>query len=68
MNDLKMAGYSQPDGKYVKGIEDELPKSQYSRDEHQAKVVEDILDNWVNLSQNYKFHALFATSSIPRTD
>ncbi len=65
MNDLKMAGYSQPDGKYVKGIEDELPKSQYSRDEHQAKVVEDILDNWVNLSQNYKFHALFATSSIP---
>lgn len=60
-----MAGHTLPNGQYVKGIEDELPKSQYTRDEHYAKVVEDILDNWVHLSQDYKFHALLATSSIP---
>ncbi|MCP4049341.1 MAG: hypothetical protein GY730_01355 [bacterium] len=34
-------------------------------DEHKEKVIEDILDNWVTLSQNGKFHAVFATSSIP---
>lgn len=43
----------------------ELPNTQYTRDEHQEKVVEDILDNWISLSQNSKFHAIFATSSIP---
>ena len=29
------------------------------------KVVEDIHDNWLTLSHNGKFHAIFATSSIP---
>ena len=33
--------------------------------EHQDKVVEDILDSWDILSQCSKFHAIFATSSIP---
>lgn len=28
-------------------------------------VVKDITDNWMILSQNYKFHAIFATGSIP---
>lgn len=28
-------------------------------------VVKDILENWVTLSHNSKFHAIFATSSIP---
>ena len=51
--------------KYIKGIEDFIPKSQYERIEHQEKVIEDIVDNWITLSQNFKFHAIFATSSIP---
>ena len=59
-----MAGYVDDAGNYVKGIEDYLPKSQYEREEHQRKVVEDILDNWLVLSQNGKFHGIFATSSI----
>jgi type I restriction enzyme R subunit len=47
-----------------KGIEYYLRNSQYERDEHQEKVVEDILDNWLMLSHAGKFHALFATHSI----
>ncbi|MDD3815436.1 MAG: HsdR family type I site-specific deoxyribonuclease [Desulfocapsaceae bacterium] len=65
MNDVKMAGELDASGTYVKGIEDYLPSSQYERDAHQNKVVEDISDNWITLSQGNKFHALFATSSIP---
>ena len=64
MQQVKMAGYIGDDGNYVKGIEDEVPISQYEREEHQIKVVQDILDNWITLSQNEKFHALYATSSI----
>jgi type I restriction enzyme R subunit len=62
---VKMAGYLNSAGKYIKGIEDYLPKSQYLTSEHRSKVVKDIKDSWVTLSQNSKFHALFATSSIP---
>ncbi len=65
MNEVKMAGHINASGKYVKGIEDYIPISQYEREEHRAKVVEDIIDNWITLSQNHKFHAIFATSSIP---
>lgn len=65
INDVKMAGFIDPAGKYIKGIEDYLPKSQYLRDEHTGAVVQDILDNWLTLSQAGKFHAIFATSSIP---
>ncbi|MCF6263590.1 MAG: HsdR family type I site-specific deoxyribonuclease [Xanthomonadales bacterium] len=64
MRKVKMAGHTDDNGKYIKGIEDELPRSQYTRTAHQKKVVEDIVDNWITLSQNNKFHALFATSSI----
>jgi type I restriction enzyme R subunit len=64
MNDVRMAGYYEPSGNYVRGIEDFVPKSQYEIDTHQEKVVEDILENWVVLSQNNKFHSIFATSSI----
>ncbi len=64
MRKVKMAGHFDAKGKYIKGIEDELPKSQYTREAHQAKVIEDIVDNWITLSQNNKFHALFATNSI----
>nr|WP_153724328.1 HsdR family type I site-specific deoxyribonuclease [Heliorestis convoluta] len=62
---VKMAGYIGDDGKYVKGIEDYLPTSQYQIEEHKNMVVQDIADNWVTLSHNSKFHAIFATSSIP---
>lgn len=62
---VPMAGYIGNDGKYVRGIEDEIPFSQYRTEEHRAKVVEDILDKWQDLSHNSKFHAIFATSSIP---
>lgn len=65
MNDVPMAGYENDDGKYVKGVEDYLPNSQYISSEHQNAVVNDICDNWSILSVNKKFHAIFATSSIP---
>lgn len=62
---VAMAGQMDKTGKYIKGIEDYLPTSQYHRTEHRNKVVEDIKENWVQYSQNHKFHAMFATSSIP---
>ena len=62
---VPMAGYVQADGSYLKGIEDYLPVSQYEREEHQCAVVDDILENWTTLSHDRKFHAIFATSSIP---
>ena len=61
---MKMAGYISPSGKYVRGIEDYIPKTQYTTKTHQTAVVSDIIDNWIVLSSNSKFHALFATSSI----
>lgn len=64
MNEVNMAGYVDSSGTYISGIEDYLPNTQYDRDEHHQKVVEDILDNWLILSQNGKFHAIFATNSI----
>ncbi len=62
---VKMAGYEDSTGKYIKGIEDYIPSVQYRCEEHQNKVVEDIIYKWPSLSMNGKFHALFATSSIP---
>lgn len=64
MNDVPMAGYKDATGKYHIGIEDYVPKSQYLRETHQAKVVEDILHKWDVLSQGNKFHAILATNSI----
>ncbi len=65
MQEVKMAGYFDDAGKYNKGIEDYLSRAQYDRDEHRNEVVKDIIDNWTMLSQDSKFHAIFATSSIP---
>ncbi len=62
---VPMAGYKQNDGTYVKGIETFIPSTQYEREEHQNAVVQDILENWTMLSHGGKFHAVFATSSIP---
>lgn len=61
---VKMAGYREKSGKYIKGIEDYLPREQYERAEHRKMVVQDISDNWLRLSHASKFHAIFATSSI----
>lgn len=62
---LPMAGHRDANGIYRKGIEDLLPKSQYTTPEFRNMVVDDILENWDDLSRNGKFHAIFATSSIP---
>ncbi|MDB5940333.1 MAG: HsdR-like type restriction modification system protein, partial [Polaromonas sp.] len=65
MSDVPMAGHRDSSGVYLTGIEDHLPSTQYSRAEHQNAVVQDIAGNWVTLSQGGKFHAIFATSSVP---
>lgn len=65
MDNVPMAGYYDGTGQYVKGIEDYIPMSQYDRQEHREMVVQDILENWETLSRAKKFHAIFATSSIP---
>lgn len=65
MHKVKMAGSYDGSNEYIKGIEDYIPKSQYQTIEHQKAVVSDIINNWIDLSQNFKFHAIFATSSIP---
>lgn len=65
MKDVPMAGHRDSAGVYQNGIEDYLPNTQYSRVEHQNAVVQDIADNWLTLSQGSKFHAIFATSSVP---
>lgn len=62
---VSMAGHLDKKGNYIKGIEDYIPNVQYTTDEHTTLVVRDILDNWIRLSHNSKFHAIFATSSIP---
>lgn len=65
MDEVSMTGEYDEAGTYMSGIEDFVGSSQYNRDEHRAMVVEDIADNWITLSRNGKFHAIFATSSIP---
>lgn len=62
---IPMAGYLRDDGKWFKGIEDYIPKSQYKREKHRTAVVQDIHDHWMTLSRGGRFHAIFATSSIP---
>ena len=65
MNDVPMAGKYDENGKYQKGIEDYVPNVQYQESEHVNAVIDDMLDNWRRLSQDKKYHAIFATSSIP---
>lgn len=61
---IKMAGYEE-NGKYVNGIEDYLPTEQYQTLEYQEAVVDSIKEKWLTYSRGNKFHAMFATSSIP---
>ena len=60
-----MVGHFDNKGDYIKGIEDYILNVQYQTEEHTTTVVKDILENWVTLSHSSKFHAIFATSSIP---
>lgn len=62
---IGMVGHFDSKGDYIKGIEDYISNVQYLTEEHTTTVVKDILENWVTLSHNSKFHAIFATSSIP---
>lgn len=61
---VKMVGEKRGQ-KYIKGIEDYVPNSQYERDEHQDEVLKNIIKYWPVLSRGGMFHAIFATSSIP---
>ena len=63
--DIPMAGEKKEDGSYLKGIEDYCPKEQYETEAYQDAVVEDIAENWLTMSRGNKFHAIFATNSIP---
>ncbi|MEG1910731.1 MAG: DEAD/DEAH box helicase family protein, partial [Bacteroidales bacterium] len=65
MNDMPMAGFTDSVDNYTKGIEDYIPTSQYETEEYRQEVVNDIFENWTTISHRGKFHAIFATSSIP---
>ncbi len=61
---VPMAGHFDKKGKYITGIEDYIPKTQYQTEEHTKTVVKDIVENWPTLSRGSKFHAIFATRNI----
>lgn len=65
MNKVPMVGELGKDGKYIKGIEDYVPNVQYQTEAHVNAVINDMLENWTRLSQGKKYHAIFATNSIP---
>jgi len=53
------------DGKWVSGIEDFIPNKQYQSSQYRDGVISDIKKKWIIYSRGRKFHAIFATSSIP---
>lgn len=61
---VKMAG-EMVGTKWVKGIEDYIPNEQYQAEEYKMGVISDIKKKWLIYSRGGKFHAIFATSSIP---
>ncbi len=62
---VPMAGFVDRVGIYHKGIEDYVPRSQYQTDQYIDSVIKDIQSHFPILSHGGKFHAIFATSSIP---
>ena len=64
LQEVPMAGHSNDDGHYEKGIEDYIPVSQYEREDHRRAVVLHIGQKNRILSHNGKFHSILATSSI----
>ena len=65
VSEVPMAGTLLEDGTYQKGIEDYIKKDAWENDKYQYSIVDNIKKNWRTLSRNNKFHAIFATSSIP---
>jgi len=63
--EVSLTGFYDTDGTHVLGVEDYITPKQYDRDEHRNAVISDILDNWITISRNSKYHAILATSSIP---
>lgn len=61
---IGMCSYEK-DGELIKGIEDYIPNSQYETREYRLAVIENIKSKWLLYSDKNKFHAIFATSSIP---
>ncbi|NMC58606.1 MAG: type I restriction endonuclease subunit R [Candidatus Methanofastidiosa archaeon] len=61
---IKMYG-EKINGKWVRGIEDFVPNDQYQTEEYRKAIIEDIKNKWLIYSRGGKFHAIFATSSIP---
>lgn len=51
--------------RWVKGIEDYIPNEQYQTEKYKMGVISDIKKKWLIYSRGRKFHAIFATSSIP---
>lgn len=65
MNEVPMAGELVGEDKtYVKGIEDYIPKSMFDTFRYKKAVVDDIIKTLRVRTCNYKYHAIFATSSI----
>ena len=64
-SEVPMAGFISEDGTYQKGIEDYIKKEAWENDKYQYSIVDHIMKHWMTLSRNNKFHAIFATSSIP---
>lgn len=56
--------YMDPDKHSMIEIDGNLGNVPYETNEHKRKVVENILDSWIELNRKNKFSAIFATSSI----
>lgn len=66
MDPIKVKMHGEQQGKkFLKGIEDYIPNSQYEDEKHQKAVVDNIVKYWNIFSRGGMFHAIFATSSIP---
>lgn len=65
MYEVSMGEELEADGTYSQSIEGHFKNIQYQTKEHREAVVTDILDNWMMQSRNGKYHAIFATSTIP---
>ncbi len=63
-HEVKMAKHINNEGIEVPGIEDYVGQVQYQSDKHRRTVLKEIKKDWTMLSVNYKFHSIFATSSI----
>ena len=65
INNISMAGYLDESGNYIKGVEDYIKSAQYNNVKHREQVVNNILENWLMISRNNEYSAIFATHSIP---